>query len=409
MTLFKEQVDIIRAIDAASHIENVPQAYRQFYILRAQNLRKIGNKILNSKVSNPNWERDFISLVLADPTQGTSTANWAKKGKILARFEAHHGAPLKFNKQVLAYAPPEYHFKTNGYLKSNHDIELGNTKGNRYSTHKVAHIGSKDIVSGPGSVAESLHPKGTNEGFWTPPSHKDVSPKEYSDLIAEKNGSMIQTAKTVYNNPDGLSQAIRNEAQKYTDLDLKTAEPVDVNRQINRYRRQILDRVELKFGGITLKAADPLSIGLDTAIKAVKQNPTGAAIGAASFIEPEAVKSALQGDVTGAVKQTAMGATTGALVQQGIKQAAPVVTQAASRVLPKFAMSLAGGAAKFVPPVAAGVAGFQMLDAIVEGATGSNIQETGKRAEQKKEQLKQQGYSKHDLRRRARTGYKKPL
>ena len=32
-------------------------------ILRAQNLRKIGNKILNSKVSNPNWER-ILSLEL---------------------------------------------------------------------------------------------------------------------------------------------------------------------------------------------------------------------------------------------------------------------------------------------------------------------------------------------------------
>ena len=160
--------------------------------------------------------------------------------------------------------------------------------------------------------------------------------------------------------------------------------------------------------GTQLYGVDPISAAVASGVEAVRRNPIGAALGAASFIEPEAVKSALQGDYTEAAKQTVTGAIGGAVVEQGIRQAAPVVTQAASRVLPQAAMSFVGGAAKFVPPLAAGYAGYQMIDAIVEGATGRNLQETGVAAEEKKQQLREEGYSEYDLRRRARTGYRKP-
>ena len=151
-----------------------------------------------------------------------------------------------------------------------------------------------------------------------------------------------------------------------------------------------------------------MSFGLDEFADVVKKNALGAVTGAATVIEPEAVKSALQGDYTEAAKQTAVGAGVGALVEQGIKRAAPVVTQTAARVLPKAAMSFAGAAAKFAPPLLAGVAGYQMMDAIVEGTTGRNLQETGVAAEEKKQQLRKEGYSEYELRRRARTGYTKP-
>ena len=49
-----------------------------------------------------------------------------------------------------------------------------------------------------------------------------------------------------------------------------------------------------------------------------------------------------------------------------------------------------------------------MIDAIVKGTTGKNLQETGVAAEEKKQQLREEGYSEYELRRRARTGYTKP-
>ena len=166
--------------------------------------------------------------------------------------------------------------------------------------------------------------------------------------------------------------------------------------------------MQRSYQAIKDKGSFRLSFGLDGFADAIKKNVLGAVTGAATAIEPEAVKSALQGDYIEAGKQTVVGAGVGALVEQGIKKAAPVVSQAAAKVLPKAAMSFVGGAAKFVPPLAAGYAGYEIINAIVEGATGKNLQETGVAAEETKQQLREEGYSEYDLRRRARTGYRKP-
>lgn len=156
------------------------------------------------------------------------------------------------------------------------------------------------------------------------------------------------------------------------------------------------------------KGSFRLSFGFDGFADAVKKNVLGAVTGAATAIEPEAVKAALQGDYMEAAKQTVVGAGFGALAEQGIKRAVPVVARTAASALPKAAVSMIGGAAKFVPVLAGGYAGYQMLDAIVEGATGKDLQETGVAAVEKKEKLRKQGYSEYELRRRARTGYRKP-
>ena len=169
--------------------------------------------------------------------------------------------------------------------------------------------------------------------------------------------------------------------------------------------------------GTQMFAIDPISAAVEGGVQAVRDaaeavrknvpRAFAGAVGAATAIEPEAVKSALEGDYREAAVQTAVGAVGGAAVEFGIKKATPAVTQAAARVLPKAAVSMIGGAAKFVPVLAGGYAGYEMLDAIVEGATGKNLQETGVAAEEKKQQLRKEGYSDYELRRRARTGYTK--
>ena len=170
--------------------------------------------------------------------------------------------------------------------------------------------------------------------------------------------------------------------------------------------------------GTQMFGIDPISAAVEGGVQAVRDaaeavrknvpRAFAGAVGAATAIEPEAVTSALEGDYREAAVQTAVGAGIGAAVEFGIKKATPVVSQAAARVLPKAALSMVGGAAKFVPPLAAGYAGYEMLGAIVEGATGKTLQETGVAAEEKKQQLREEGYSEYELRRRARTGYTKP-
>ena len=156
--------------------------------------------------------------------------------------------------------------------------------------------------------------------------------------------------------------------------------------------------------------------GAEEMVQAIVKNPLGAAVGAASMIEPEAITSAFQGDYRQAAEQTAIGAGVGAGIQQVLKvnpvqQArlasfASKIPGVASRI--PAALKIGAGVAKFAPPVLAGVAGYQTLNAIVEGATGKNLQETGVAAEEKKEQLREEGYSDYELRRRARTGYRRP-
>ena len=144
------------------------------------------------------------------------------------------------------------------------------------------------------------------------------------------------------------------------------------------------------------------------ALDVVRKNAVGAVTGALSFVEPEAIKSAFQGDYEQAAIQTAQGATAGAIVEGVSRLAGPTVTRVAASVLPKSLLSIGAGAAKFAPPLLAGYLGHQVLNAIVEGSTGHNLQETGVLAEQKKQKLREQGYSEHELRRRARTGWTKP-
>ena len=170
--------------------------------------------------------------------------------------------------------------------------------------------------------------------------------------------------------------------------------------------------------GTQMFGLDPISAAVVGGVQAVKDTAEAVrrnvprafagAVGAATAIEPEAVKSALEGDYRKAATQTVVGAGVGAAVEFGIKKATPTVSQAAARVLPKAAFSMVGGAAKFLPPLAAGYAGYEMLGAIVEGATGKDLQETGVAAEETKQQLREEGYSEYELRRRARTGYRKP-
>jgi len=338
----KDEVDIQAVINsAADGIENLPSGVRKAYWDRYNNLNKIGTKILNSTFINTDWERDFISLVLADPTEGTSTKNWAAQGKLLRLFQSHHKVPLKFNKQVLTYATPEYHYKTTGYLKTNYDLRMGNVPGNRVSTHQVAHTGSKNILSGPGSVKESLHPKGTNEGFWSPPDYKDVTPKEMAELIASNNESMVQTAQRAADNPDGLIQRLRNEIRKYTELDIDSAKPSDIYREVNKNRRKILDRVELDFGlgHRTLKSMDPFTAAAGTAIQGIKNNPLGSAFGAfgSAISDPEAIADALEGDYKGATENVIGGALTGAGAQAALRAAPAAIQSTATKVMPVVA------------------------------------------------------------------------
>jgi hypothetical protein len=158
---------------------------------------------------------------------------------------------------------------------------------------------------------------------------------------------------------------------------------------------------------IVRKGSFRLSFGLDDAVQAVKQNPLGATLGAATAIDSETIKGIQKGEYMEVAQQAALGAGVGAAVQQFVTGSGTVLGQAHRAAtfgqLPG-ALSLAKGAARFAPPILAGMAGYQALDVITTAATGKTLAETGQAAEETKEELRQQGLSEYQLRRKARTG-----
>ena len=121
--------------------------------------------------------------------------------------------------------------------------------------------------------------------------------------------------------------------------------------------------------GTQLFNVDPVSAAIASGVEAVRRNPLGAAFGAVTAT-PEAITSALQGDYTEAVTQTAVGAGVGAVIQEGIKQVAPAVM----RVIPKAgAMVLGAGARVLSGPAGWGYTGLELIDAGARGITGKGI------------------------------------
>ena len=151
---------------------------------------------------------------------------------------------------------------------------------------------------------------------------------------------------------------------------------------------------------INMMATDPVSMaagGVVEAAKTVRANPLGAAVGVLGGLDTESVKLAREGQYGQAALQTAGGALVGAGVEAVGKRVAPM----AMKLIPQAGKMVMGAVGA---PLAAGMAGYQALDIITTAATGKTLQETGQAAEQTKEELRQQGMSEYQLRRRARTG-----
>ena len=151
---------------------------------------------------------------------------------------------------------------------------------------------------------------------------------------------------------------------------------------------------------INMMATDPVSMaagGVVEAAKTVRANPLGAAVGVLGGLDTESVKLAREGQYGQAALQTAGGALVGAGIEAVGKRVAPM----AMKLIPQAGKMVMGAVGA---PLAAGMAGYQALDIITTAATGKTLQETGQAAEQTKEELRQQGMSEYQLRRRARTG-----
>ena len=118
----------------------------------------------------------------------------------------------------------------------------------------------------------------------------------------------------------------------------------------------------------TTNGVTKLFSGFDNAaimesLRSIKSNPTGAALGAAGFLEPEAVTSLMEGKPGEAAKQTAVGVATGTAVSQAAKGLATAVPKAVP------ALKVLGGVAGLAAPLAWGAhIGTWMRDNVEESS-----------------------------------------
>ena len=228
--------------------------------------------------------------------------------------------------------------------------------------------------------------------------------KSIKDQVIDYNeGFISDVAKTL--KPDsGSIQAATNEAMDLKlaslglDVSVKDMDGKTTYRLLNKHRREILDKAA-EIAGYQYELRSGFGTPKDFAnvFDDIVKNRVGAALGAAN---PEVIKATLQGDYAKAGAHAAVGTAMGTAAQK--------FGTMALKMVPKAGVVKLAAAGAAVAALAAGYAAYETLDAVVEGATGKNLKETGEAAAESKQELIDNGYNTHDLRRHYRNGYKKP-
>ena len=298
---------------------------------------------------------------------------------------------------------------------------LGNVRENLTSLAEATHQGR----TGKGAELAALgelkvdktrtaiaHPRGTGDPLISRTiDFKNITtPEEFADayrpLLQQQSQDLAGALKTEAPRRKIITEFVEKQGGPQDIFSTsRTQAEVKTGRKIITQAPDVMQRA---YKAIPLVKAGSfrLSFGLDEAVQAVRQNPLGATLGAATALDAETIKGIQQGRGMEVASQAALGAGIGAAAQQlatGSTMLGQMKRAAALGRVPG-ALKLAAGAAKFSAPVMAGVAGYQVLDAITTAFTKKTLQETGQAAEQTKEELRQQGMSEYQLRRRARTG-----
>jgi hypothetical protein len=327
--------------------------------------------------------------------------------RVLPDDPAHHMYSLRSAGDLVQNVEPGVRemglqiLKDEGYI-------LGNVRQNLTSLAEAAHQGR----TGKGAELAALgelnidktktniaHPRGTGDPLISRTiDFKNIkTPEDFADayrpLLEQQSSDFKRALET--DNPRRI--IIANEIEQRggpsnifsTD---RTQGEVKAGRDIITKAPNVMQRAYQAMP-IIEKGSFRLSFipNLEEMGKAIARNPVGAAVGAASIIEPEAITSAFQGNYGKAAEQTTIGAGIGAGIQQVLKvnpmQQARLASYASkipgvASQIPK-ALSIGAGVARFVGPAAMAVGGYQLVDAILEGSTGAGFVDTIKQVQDK--------------------------
>ena len=265
--------------------------------------------------------------------------------------------------------------------------EFGVTKGGQLALPK-AHTTKGKLVTG--DIAGATTAREAIEGM-----------KPQFEIQGRETQAAIDALQPLMDDLDRIAgskyRPDMSEKELLVRRNLFTAKADEVKAAFQRhYKPYIIQKGGAKFNaGFGLEALDVL-----------KRNLGGALFGAVTALDPEMIKGIQAGEYQQVAEQVALGTAAGTAAQQLVTGSTMLGQLQRAATLGRIpgALNFAAGVARVAPPILAGMAGYQALDVITTAATGKTLKETGQAAEQTKEELRQQGVSEYQLRRKARTG-----
>jgi len=226
-----------------------------------------------------------------------------------------------------------------------------------------------------GSGLRLAHETGATAGVisGTAPNAGELSPEEGAGFMKKSiTQQQAETARAVQQRgTTGFEQAVREEVG---DPSIYTPEgPTKVI-----LTPENSPRIFGKFKNGSFR----MSFGLDKIVNNIVKNPVVAAAGAAGYLDPSSITSALQGDYRKAVEQTGIGAAVTSGIAQTLKNITSLdkarALSAVNRLAPQFVngsirMARAQAVGKAGPYALATYTGLELIDAAAKGITGKGM------------------------------------
>jgi hypothetical protein len=251
-----------------------------------------------------------------------------------------------------------------GHRSYHADPETGKTDyKNRASTAPTLELGPNSTVQERiAAGAESMRIQG---GI--------TRAAQIDPLVVARNNSILEDIAA---NPEGKKLLDRFGDPLDINNPLRTTEVIKQFRDLNIIYKPVLTTVD---GKTQLLAVNPFAAPVDMIMK----NPFGALMGAA---DPESIKSLFQGKPGEAAKQAVMGAGVGALAQSVLSSGTALDAARLAQI--PGASNIATAAGRVLGPAAAAYTGYQVADAILEGATGEGFVGTMQQVQDKERTAK---------------------
>ena len=286
----------------------------------------------------------------------------------------HHNDSLKQLFRAIYHPDPNIRYQVIQGLREAKGGDIGSTlqnlsdteaKGGHRAYHRDPSTG-KANYSNPASTAPTLElgPSSTVEervaaGAESIRIQGDITRAAQNDpLVVARSNSILEDIAA---NPEGKKLLDRFGNPLDINNPLRTPEVIKQFRDLNIIYKPVLTTVN---GNVQLLAVDPFAVPVDMIMK----NPFGALLGAANFVDPGAIKALFQGKPEEAVEQTIIGAGTGALVQSVLSSGTPLDAARLAQI--PGATTAVNAAGSIFGSAATAYAGYQLADAILEGATG---------------------------------------